>query len=317
MTRIAMGCVLVFALLSCGEPVGPSDNHSNVRLRAKWLTGNAAAAVNPVTAAFRGLLPATAILDTSDVQILADGFVAIVTDPSNVGNSRQVAAADRGGPISWGSLRRCKRLTYSISPIGTAPPALPPLYRRVFSSQWAVPRCGRDGSVHLSVGVSDAPATTLLGALPSQWVVSDSLSGRFSLTGIPVRFPLGLPVTPEQAVAHVFLESNVRISETPVAYNQYSGPGIGELPPCASWRIVLEVPIRLRREPAGTELETREVYVRHSPACFSSTMALFVPVLPHPTERWIAFQTSPMSGPDSVLVPVTGPVQFDRVTVVR
>ncbi len=297
---------------ACTEPVGPSVD-DNVRIRPEWVTGNAAAAVDPMTGTFASLLPTTSVLDVETVEELADGFLLFAMGESALGNAREGAEFDRGAPISWGSLRRCGRLTYAVSPIGTVPSTAPPAYRRAFSHRWAAPRCGRDGSVHLSLGVVDVPAETLVDVPASQWSEIDSLSGRFSVTGIPVRFPTGLPLTPERAVEYVHRETGIRVSEVPIAFNQYSAPWIGELPPCASWRITLESAVTLRRDRDGQTVESREVYVRHAPACFSSAITMYVAVLPHPTERWMHFPDGAVDVIDSVLVPVTGPLEFERV----
>jgi len=140
----------------------------------------------------------------------------------------------------------------------------------------------------------------------------------YNLVGVPYRYPSGLPLTPEQAVATVAQSTGRRASQVPVAFNQLDDRGLGQFPLCASWKVEVDQPVSVTIVATGQGLSTREFFVKNIPACFSPTIALYAAAADQPRSRWIAVP-NPESRTvnDSVLVSLSGPVMFHRVTVQR
>lgn len=305
--------VSMITLYACTDPTG-SDAPMYTRVDPQWVTGEAATSVNTVTGLFELAEPLGRALARTRAESLGVAYVRMIAEPWNLQLSRAGPERDRGAPISWSSLRLCSRTTLSVGPLDNIDPVVPSRIRREYVSHWAVPLCGSDG-VQLSVGVSDSPTSLTVVNSALTWTDFDSVVGMFSLTGVPERFPLGLPMTPEDAVRHVFEATGARVTSVPMPFNQHSSNYIGELPLCASWRLALDRPVSARRESDGTMAPTTEVYVRRYPLCFSPSTAFFVASAGAPSAFWFLFRPSQSELYDSVLVIPTGPIEFHRVSV--
>ena len=101
-----------------------------------------------------------------------------------------------------------------------------------------------------------------------------------------------------------------RISRVPVAFDQLSDAGFGQLPLCASWRVKIEGPVWVWNDGTGAMELRDEFYVKRVPACFSDEVAMFVPSAVQPATRWFA---TDFERTDSVEVRINGPVLFQRV----
>lgn len=304
-------------LWGCDSPVGPRAVAPPTRVSSEWVVGAAAAAVDPETGLFI-LTPALdATLDAATARALARGFLPIAAYDGPFGNSRLVAEQDRGQPINWNALEPCGR-TYRVSTaFGPHPEVVPRNLQRINAAQWVVSFCGPN-DVELSISVSDAPRSLDVVGDSLVWAHPDSLGGVFTVTGVPAQFPSGTPLPPEDAVAFAFAMTNTRISEAPEPFDQLGPPGIGQLPLCASWRLVLEQPVSVIPVAGGPVELVNELFVRHEPACFATTIALYAADTPVDASVWVRYLTRPAGVPtiDSVLVDTRGPTRFRRVNAV-
>jgi hypothetical protein len=242
-------------------------------------------------------------------------------DPNQIGNGPDVVEADRGGPIEFNVLRVCSRAIYSASPFGEFPPEVPGPTRRAYGSAWAIALCGKDATAQLSIGVPDHPMDV---RVVNGKIVFRQFGGGedFSAVGVPFRYPLGLPLTPEEAVAEVVHLTGRVVTRVPVGFNQFDSQGFGQFPLCASWRVEVDQPVGVRSEVNGEVSQTRELFVRRAPACFSDSIGFYTAATDQPASRTIFFPkdttgTGTSHEIDSAQVVLTGPVIFERVTIAK
>jgi hypothetical protein len=301
--------------MGCESPVGPRAV-APTRVDPEWVVGAAAAAVDPETGLFL-LAPALdAELDVAAARSLALAYLPIAAYDGPF-SSRGVVEQDRGKPINWNSLEPCGRTYRVSSAFGPHPESVPRQYHRINAAQWVVSFCGPN-DVEVSISVSDAPRSLEVVNDSLVWAHPDSLDGVFTVTGVPAQFPSGIPLPPEDAVAYVFAMTNTRISEAPEPFDQLGPPGIGQLPLCASWRLVFEQPVSVIPVAGGPVELVNELFVRHEPACFATTIALYAADTPVDASVWVRYATRPAGvlTIDSVLVDAQGPTRFHRVNAV-
>lgn len=84
------------------------------------------------------------------------------------------------------------RRTYVQSGYAEPPPEAPNWLRRLTGPQWAIPLCADRSGVQLSVGIAD---NVLDMRIIGGQLVLPATGGQldFSLMGVPLRFPTGLP----------------------------------------------------------------------------------------------------------------------------
>lgn len=292
-----------------------------VRVRPEWVIGEAADALDPISGQFRLPDPHPAYVGLPSAETLAVAVARFYGDPNQVGNGPSVVQQDRGGPIDFNELQVCSRAIYSVSPFGEFPPEVPGPTRRAWGSAWAIALCGKDATAQLSIGVPDHPMDV---RVVNGKIVFRQFGGGedFSAVGVPYRYPLGLPLTPEEAVAEVVQLTGRVVTRVPVGFNQHDNRGIGQFPLCASWKVEVDQAVSVRSEASGVAAQTRELFVRRAPACFSDSIAIYTATADQPTSRWIVFLkdttgTGTNTDLDSVQVTLTGPVAFERVTVVQ
>jgi hypothetical protein len=141
----------------------------------------------------------------------------------------------------------------------------------------------------------------------------------FVVTGIPLQFADGLPLSPEMAVKAVFELTAVRIREVPRFYNQFDG-GRPYVAPCASWRLHMERSVLVSGVESGTSRPVDELFARRSPGCASDTVAFFAALADQPTTFRLSFPSDTTAGDsqaDTAFVSVVGPMRFERVTFPR
>ncbi|MGH7669807.1 MAG: hypothetical protein ACRENQ_09980 [Gemmatimonadaceae bacterium] len=282
---------------------------ARLRAQPQWLTGAAAAALDSITGLISLSNPPGAYLSQLAADSVALALLPVVLSPAS--NFPAELESDRGGPIDFAHLHLCGAVTYEWVPFGAFPSTVPAAEVSAFSSQWAIPLCGGDGTAQISIGVSDSPRRFTVADDTLQGIDSAELNGAFNLAGVPARYPTGLPLTPERAIEAVFDATGQQITTVPVAYDQY-GDVVGQLPLCASWRMSVEAPVTVQGETSGTVWTTSEFFVRDVPACFSDSVVVFAALPNQPPTGWI---TIDFAG-DSAAVPLVGPLLFDRVVVV-
>lgn len=312
--RLARALLLALAALGgCDNPVSPKQWQLTT-VAPEWVTGAAATAVDPASGLFQVPVAEGAGYDAAHARALAHGYVrAFVTDgPFN--NSRPVAEQDRGGRISWDRLAPCGRTVLVETPWGAPPPAIPRPLGRARGPRWAVSFCGPRGA-ELAIGVSEDSRSldVVDGALV--WTDLDSLSGVFSMAGVPERYPSGFPLTPEDAVATAFARFGTRIIEPPTPFDQLSPNGSSQMPFCASWRLVLEAPVEVHRADGSGAAVVDVLFLRNAPGCYSPDVVAYAAETPFATSTWVRFVRGPVAAPvlDSALVELQGPTSFYAV----
>ncbi len=306
--------------VACGAAVASSSSCTDstapitvplTRVDPQWVTGAAAAALDSITGRITLINPPGTYVARLAADSVALAILHAVRTPSPLDSAQSQLQGDRGGPIDFAGLHLCGAVTYEWTPFGDFPSSVPPFAARALGSQWAVPICGRDESAQISIGVADSPRQFSVVDDTLDVYRSQDLNGAFSLAGVPARYPTGLPLTPERAIEAVFTATAERVATVPVAFDQLSN-GLGELPLCASWRMSVERAVTVKDPTAGSAWITSEFFVRHVPACYSDSVAVFAATPNQPTSQWIITGTAG----DSVAVQLTGPVVFARVNVV-
>jgi hypothetical protein len=313
----------VAALEACSDVSAPKPpTVSRPRVRPEWVTGEAAAALDSSTGLFRLSYPTPQRVTVAAADSFALAAARLIGSPNPLNTASQTVEKDRGAPIDFDYLSLCERVLYVHSPFGGFPLEVPGYARRAWGPHWAVSLCGRDGTAQLSIGV---PENVMDVQIVNGTLVRPRTQGGgndFSGAGVPPRFPFGLPLTPEEAVAVVHQMSSQRASTLPSAFNQLDDRGFGQLPLCASWRLSVEAPVRVRNEKTGAVTATQELFVRRFPACYSDSIALYVASANQPT-TWPLFipkdtvTNNPGAGIDTIKVSLVGPVLFEKVSVVR
>jgi hypothetical protein len=273
--------------------------------------------VDPATGLFRLAVPVPNAVDKLKADSISLAVAALFAqDPFGAG--QQLAQSDRGSPIDYEHLHVCERPIYVRSALETFPMGAPGYIRRAWGPKWAVTLCGPDGFAQLSVGVPDNPSD--LQVVDGVLVRSRTAGGGsdFNVAGIPLKYPFGLPLSPEDAVRALYLATGRRINSVPEPFDQLDEHGFGQLPLCASWRLNLESPITARATEEGDVFVTSVVFVRHAPACYSDDVAFYVAIDAQPLSWTLTFPKDTVtndlaSGSDSISVSPIGPVTFKRV----
>jgi hypothetical protein len=308
--------ILPLAIACAGSATAPRASGTSVD--STWVTGPVLASVDHTTGLFRLADPSPALMSLASADSLAVAAARWLANPNLIGNLVPALEQEHGSSIHFTTLQPCARPIYSRGPVGDIPAPVPGWARRGLASHWAIPLCTPAGDAELSVGIPDAPRDLLIrdGTLVLRQLGG---GGDFDVTGIPTRFPSGLPLTPEDAVAALFHAAHVRVSRVPDAYNQYSGLG-WQLPLCASWHLTVEQPVSVRVDSTGAVRQATEIFVRHAPACFSDTVVFFVAAPQQRPSMLVRFPKDTLSGTlsgatDTAAVSLVGPTVFEQVTV--
>lgn len=312
----------IAALEACSDIEGPKPAPvSRPRVRPEWVTGEAAAALDSSTGLFRLSYPTPQWVSLITAESIAVAAGKLIGSP-NPFNSAQLAQTDRGAPIDFAHLSPCGRADYALSPFAEFPSQLPGYARRAWGPHWAVSLCGADGTAQLSIGVPDGPMDI---QLSNGTLVRPRAGGGgsdFTIAGVPIRFPDGLPLTPEEAVATVHRLSGRRVSTLPRAFNQLDDRGFGQLALCASWWLSVDTAVMVQSAVTGAIMRNRQFFVRRFPACYSDSVAVYVASINQPV-RWPIIvpndtvKNDPLTGMDTVMVLVVGPVLFERASILR
>jgi hypothetical protein len=314
--RVGAHVAAAGAVSACGrDPVAPA---SAAGVDPAWVTGAAARALDPASGLFVLPDPTPRVVSRPAAESVAVGVARFYGSPGLLGNARAALVEQRGAPIAFDALRPCGRATYVRNGHGEPPPGTPGWVRRGLSPQWAVPLCVPGTlETQLSVGVPDGPRD--LGTVGTTLVGWREFGGGhdFTVVGVPARFPAGLPLPPEAAVAYAVRVTGRRVAAVPVGYD-VAGPNY---PLCAGWQLTLEAPVRLVGDSTGRAYETTTVYVRPPGACYAAGARLYVPLADQPaaTLTLVPRDTARRMDPlvlDTLAVPVVGPRQFERATPV-
>lgn len=305
---IAICCVGI--AIACSEPTAPGSRHT--RVSDEWVTGAAAAAVDPQTGLFVLAPPLSRVLTIQAAESAAVAHIRFALNPAMVGNSRATLEQDHGGAIAqWDALLPCGRTVYAQTPFDVAPEPAPSDLQRYVTSTWAVTLCGPDGLPDVSMGITDVRTGARM--VGPDFVLGDvdSLRNAHSSIGLPAGWDDGLWVTPEDAVRELFLATNVRIRAVPAGHVRW-GPGM-TVPAYLNWRLELETPVIGSFESGEVSAPVASVIVRRV-ATNDTEFEFMIPIKEQPPHVWIPYpvQFDPLIV-DSVAVPLIHPIELRRV----
>lgn len=255
---------LGLAISGCSQLVGPDDlaGPPPPPSVAGLVTGNAAAALDGggrfrwVPAEDDGI----AVVGRDFAGTLAVGMVKTWILNSEVlpgGESfRETAEWHHGSPIDWERVEVGPRPAYLASSAHHNPGEhLDPVLRRAMGPYWLVPLYV--GAVQVAVIEVSALADNLF--LDGNGFVrkrDGPRGGELRIAGVARGAPVGVPLSPEEAVLIVATRTGRRVSEIP-ELRLPGGPVVGAF---SRWRVKLEAPVRVRRVADGVERITDVVY---------------------------------------------------------
>ncbi|HKG93283.1 MAG TPA: hypothetical protein VKA84_15360, partial [Gemmatimonadaceae bacterium] len=219
------------------------------KVNQEWVTGAAAAALNPNG---QFVLPPP---ETGPEPELSEGqAVTLATAFIRFHGPwlRGAWEADHGAPVDLAALSRCGRTYYAATPYEPVPEGTSESLRLYYGSQWLVTFCAPSGVPQVSVSVS-ALATDL--RVEKDHIAPQPLG--FFAVGIPLKYSTIIPITPEAAVKLAAQATGRRVSAIP----QLIMAAHPSSPQVAKWRVVLDLPVQARGTHSARALTTREFYV--------------------------------------------------------
>jgi hypothetical protein len=181
-----IGLIALLTASSCRDGTAPMD-FPQPRVKPEWVAGQAAAALDTVTGLFRLPTPSPQYTSLAAAEALAIAVARLYGSSSPFNGGAQLET-ERGAPIDFNRLSPCKRATYANSVFADFPANVPNYIRRAWGHAWAIPLCGDDGRVQLSIGVPDNPwdirVVDGMIEIPDGGSSADWISA-----GVPLRFP--------------------------------------------------------------------------------------------------------------------------------
>lgn len=309
--RCARACIgLGIALLaSCTEPTAPTVAPV-VRVDPQWVTGAAAAAVDPVTRLFVLQPGVSARLTPLAAESAAVAYIRFSLNPGTLGNARSTLESDRGAPIAqWNRLFPCGRTMYVESPVGAAPDSSQRNLIQYMRSAWSVTLCGPNGEPQVGVGVSDTRSGArfvgpdyLLADIDSIGQMHASMGLRRSLGGAP-------HPSPEAAVRALFIATGVPVAAVPRPRIHWAPlMTIATIP---IWELQLASAVTATFDNGESTPSFTRVFVR---LITEDSLEFSVPSEEQPDVLWMPYPISfdPFVN-DSLAFPVIHPVALRRV----
>ena len=317
---VIFGCIALAAALSgiaCGSDLtGPRSRAPSVVVRAEWVTGMAAAALDSSGSFVYPPAP-FAYISPSRADSVARAVVSFLIEIFGPVDAGGIYASDRGGPVHFSSLRTCERQVYVHNATGPLPAEVDSGIRRFVGSQYVRAMCNAAGEAELSIEVGDGPSSLTI--LANEFMGPVSGGGEWHDFALrPTPLDRGLPVSAELAVAVVAQATGVRITMPPEALQAYTGGRImARLPAlCMMWHLAMERPVRVRGV-SGTLMRS-DLYVRRTGACGLGPLAIWVATDSQPST--VSVPLRPFTGgaamPDSVALPIRFPILFEEVVPV-
>jgi hypothetical protein len=304
-------CIAVF-LVACDAPTGPSDPRI-VRVDPAWVTGAAAAAVDPVSRLFAISPSGESALTRAGADSAALASIRLALHPGTVGNGRSSLESDRGAPVAaWNEMSVCGRAMRVESPFGAPLDTAPRNLRRFLSSAWVHTICGPRGDAQVAMHTTDVRTGIRFNG--ADYVIADLDSiGQVHLdSGIPVTGGVVPWPSPEEVLRRLFELTGVPISQVPQ-------PQLHWYPPITvawihMWRLELSAQITGQLEDGGTAPPFSTIFARLD---IGDSIAFYVPEETQPSVIWAPFPVSfePFVE-DSVAFPVIKPIIFRRVWLV-
>jgi hypothetical protein len=301
-------CIAVF-LVACDAPTGPTEPRV-VRVDPTWVTGVAAAAVDPVSGLFVIAPSSESVRTRAGADSAALASIRLSLHPGTVGNGRSTLESDRGAPVAaWNEMRVCGRAMRVESPFGAPLSTAPRNLMRFLSSAWAHTICGPRGDAQIAMHTTDVHTGVRFSG--TDYVVADLDSiGQVHLSaGIPLTRG-GIPwPSPEEVLRRLFELTGVPISQVPQPQLHWYPPvTVAWLP---MWRLELSAQITGQFEDGGIAPPFSTIFARLD---IGDSIAFYVPEETQPPVIWAPFPVSfePFVM-DSVRFPVIKPILFRRV----
>lgn len=294
-------CTLVLAACSS---TGPSTVRPLTRIDPIWVTGRAAARLQPNGRFAIGDLVSPESGELAQTQA-ADLATVVVHDlASGVGGLAEAVQQQHGGSLDFRSLSRCNRVLWQKYPWVVAANG-PQYLRNAYGNHFWFEFCTSSGVSALFQEVAaNSGATVSNGSL----VLPSGSGNDFFTSGIPLDG--SWEVSPEVAVAALVQVLPRKVE----SIGDFTGCPLSTPPICSGregylWQLYVDRPIRVRRKSDQSELETTEFYLDASRAS-GITLRVMVPEAVQPTDQWWHGTT------DSVLIVRRGPVLFSPVDVI-
>lgn len=297
--------LLLFALVACSEPVGPSEV-PDVR---PWVTGEAARHLSS-SGQFIFSAPATdwpyEIIDSAMAAEL--GLALSRTFPS----IRRALEEQRGEPINFANLTTVTRLL-GQSPYSPLPDSVPRSLRKSVGPKYLV-RLLERGAPAISVGVSAFNTDVRLEG--GEVILPVHHGGEFQAYGIRRGEGYRNPISPEEAVVVAGRSTGALITEVPELVLPHRTYSFG----FARWRLVLDRTVTLQTVETGERHTTRVLFVGLIFGSGGKLIAHNALLLPKAVQPRADTAYRAVSGVErSFIVPLREdvPVYFDQVDTSR
>lgn len=309
MRSLAALAALVVAVEACSEPTAPVRRNV-LRVDPAWVTGEAAAGVDPATGLFVLAPPTTRELPLAAAESAAVAYIRFSLNPGTIGNARATLEAYRGAPVAaWDRLVPCGRTMLAQSPFAPAPTSAPRNLVRYMKSAWSVTLCGPNGDPQVAVGVSDTRSGARYVGADYLLADIDSISQMHSRIGIPRAWEGGVLPSAEAVAGAFYAGTGVPIMRVPRP--QIHWAPLMRIPSLPLWEIAPAVTVMARLENGDMTGPLTRIYAR---IFAGDSLGFYVPAASQPTQVWVPFPISldPFIV-DSVAIGVLQPIAFRRV----
>lgn len=307
--RLVATLVVIAWTAACSDPSGLASPRA-LRVDAQWVTGEAAAAVDPGTGLFRIDPAPSAVLTRAAAESVAVASIRFGLHFAVLSNTRASLEADRGAPIAaWDALRPCGRTMLALTPFGPAPAEAPRTLARFLGSAWSVTLCGPSGDPQVALHISDAQSGARFVGEDFNLADIDSLAQMYISNGLPRSAAAGMQPSPEAVVGSLFAHTGVPISLVP-------RPRIHWFPPTMiarypMWQLELTTTVTAQFDGGQMTGPFSTVYGR---LVAPDSVEFFVPSDSQPATIWAPyFLSTEPAIQDSVAFAVVRPIVFRRV----
>ena len=232
--------LMLFPLLGCSSPAGPSED--SPRIDPSWIVDSLRDGVSA-----DGLFRLADVREFPDEATRQEGgalAVAIVKFlGSTTGAIREYVETTHGAAIEFDKLFPCGRIVYVVSPFNPVKSETASAIRNVTGGAWVQPMCLTLAGppVMLQYVAARARVRVVGGVIGGGPLVGNE----FYSVGVPKAAPTRFVQTPERAAQRVFMRTNTRIAKVPdLLHDQYySGPTVVNGRPLGFlWIFTLERP---------------------------------------------------------------------------
>lgn len=294
---------------ACSEPTGV-ERRPVLRVDPAWVTGEAAAGVDPVTGLFVLAPPSTTELPAVAAESAAVAYIRFSLNPGTFGNERETLEDDRGAPIAaWDRLLPCGRTVHVQTPFAPAPATAPPILVRYMKSAWSVTLCGPDDDPQVAIGVADTRSGARFVGPDYLLADIDSIGQMHTSFGLPRAWAGGPMPSAEAAVGALYGFTGVPIIRVPRPVLHWAP--LMTVPSFPTWDLQTATTFTARFDNGELTSPLSRIYAR----LFTlDSIGFYVPAESQPAEVWMPFPVSfdPFVV-DSAAIGVLQPIAFRRV----